>query len=407
MNTTAQPSPEVLRNQLIDTIVRERVAGLYDPQVEEAMRTVPRHEFLPAVSIETAYTNEAVTIKDNPAEDALPFSCASKPDVVFFMLVQLQAREGHRIFEIGAGTGVNAAYLRRLVGPTGHVITGDIDSDVTAYARKTLDATGYGDIEVITRDGALGAEEYGPFDRIIATVGVWDPSPAMRNQLTPGGRLVLPLRWRGLTRSVALVREPNRHRSDSVKVCGFLPMIEETEEHSGYIDDDHLTRLFWDYDQPIDPTALRAAITQPATLAWSETTVGPVESFDGVWLRMSATDPATCRITVKQPAVDAGLRRPANPNLGPALVEGDSMAYLTLARLPSEEGAVPRFRLGAAAYGPAGETLAERLCTQITAWGDDRTAEPVISLYPAGTPDDQLTDGYVIEKPSTRMVISY
>ncbi|MEK8144024.1 hypothetical protein NKH18_25130 [Streptomyces sp. M10(2022)] len=124
LNTTAHSSTEVLRNRLLDKIVEERVAGLYDPRVEEAMRTVPRHEFLPAVSVETAYANESVSIKDNPAEDALPFSCASKPDVVFFMLVQLQLEAGHRVFEIGAGTGVNAAYMRRLVGSSGLVVTG-------------------------------------------------------------------------------------------------------------------------------------------------------------------------------------------------------------------------------------------------------------------------------------------
>lgn len=407
MNTTAHSSTEVLRNRLLDEIVEERVAGLYDPRVEEAMRTVPRHEFLPAVSVKTAYANQSVSIKDNPAEDALPFSCASKPDVVFFMLVQLQLEAGHRVFEIGSGTGVNAAYMRRLVGSSGLVVTGDIDSEVTAYARKTLDATGFRDVEVITRDGALGAEELAPFDRIIATVGVWDPSPAMQNQLTPGGRLVLPLRWRGLTRSVAFARQPERLMSDSVKMCGFLPMIGQDGEHTGYVDDEHLIRLFWDDDQAIDPSALRTAVSRPGTAVWTEASVGPVESFDGVWLRLSATEPTTCRLTVKSAAITAGLRRPAAPALSPALVDGDSIAYLTLERMPVQEGTEPRFQLGAAGYGPQGRRLAERLCAQITAWGGDRAAEPVISLYPAGTPDYELTDGYVIEKPSARMVISY
>ncbi|MBO0915477.1 methyltransferase [Streptomyces laculatispora] len=96
------------------------------------------------------------------------------------MLVQLQLEEGNRVFEIGAGTGVNAAYMRRLVGASGLVVTGDIDGDVTAYARKTLDATGFRDVDVITRDGVLGAEERTPFDRIIATVRVWTLPPPCR-----------------------------------------------------------------------------------------------------------------------------------------------------------------------------------------------------------------------------------
>ncbi|MRT44530.1 methyltransferase, FxLD system, partial [Xylella fastidiosa subsp. multiplex] len=82
-----------------------------------------RHAFLPEAPIEEAYANKSVTIKENPDEDALPLSCASQPDVVHFMLVQLAVREGDNVFEIGAGTGYNAALLKHLTGESGQVTT--------------------------------------------------------------------------------------------------------------------------------------------------------------------------------------------------------------------------------------------------------------------------------------------
>ncbi|MFE3659687.1 methyltransferase, FxLD system [Streptomyces sp. NPDC059165] len=407
MNTNTGASPEDLRNRLVDAILKQDPSGLRDTRVETAMRTVPRHVFLPDAPLQEAYANKSVTIKENPDEDALPLSCASQPDVVHFMLVQLAVREGDDVFEIGAGTGYNAALLKHLTGPSGHVTTCDIDPDVTAYARRMLDANGCDDVRVVTRDGALGAKEFGPYDRMIAAVGMWDIPGAWWDQLAVGGRLVVPLRWRGLSRSVAFRREKDRMRADSVKMCGFLPVIGQDGERNDYIDDDRHVRLYWDEDQPITPELLRETLTRPKSVVWTDATVGPVESFDGVWLRLSATERATCRITAKPAAVEAGRHRPASPALSPALVEGDSIAYLTLERTTEDPDAEPRFRLGAVGYGPDGADLAERICAQIRAWSPARTVEPSITAYPADTPDTALPDGAVIDRPSARVVITY
>ncbi|WEH16333.1 methyltransferase, FxLD system [Streptomyces sp. VNUA24] len=407
MNTDTGASPEDLRNRLVDAILKQDPSGLRDARVETAMRTVPRHGFLPDAPLQEAYANKSVTIKENPDEDALPLSCASQPDVVHFMLVQLAVREGDNVFEIGAGSGYNAALLKHLAGPSGHVTTCDIDPDVTAYTRRMLDTNGYGDVRVVTRDGALGAEEFGPYDRMIAAVGMWDLPGTWWDQLAVGGRLVVPLRWRGLSRSVAFRREKDRMTSDSVKMCGFLPVIGQDGERNDYIDDDRFVRLYWDEDQPIVPELLRDALTRPKTVVWTDATVGPVESFDGVWLRLSATERATCRITANPAAMEAGLHRPASPALSPALVEGDSIAYFTLERTAEDPGTEPRFRLGAVGYGPAGADLAERICAQIRAWSPARTVEPAVTAYPADTPDSDLADGAVIDRPSVRLVITY
>ncbi|MGH4022328.1 MAG: lanthionine synthetase LanC family protein, partial [Pseudonocardiaceae bacterium] len=206
-------------------------------------------------------------------------SCASVPTIVAMMLDELDIRPDHRILEIGAGTGYNAALLAHLTGPSGQVTTVDIDPEVTARARQALDETGYGHVKVITRDGALGDPENAPYDRIIVTVGAWDLPASWRDQLAPGGRLVVPLRWRGQTRSVAFTHDGDTLRSDTTDLCGFVPMIGQDGERTGHIDRGRQVALYWDADQPVDPAVLCGVLAQPKTTSWSGATVGPYDPF--------------------------------------------------------------------------------------------------------------------------------
>jgi protein-L-isoaspartate(D-aspartate) O-methyltransferase len=298
--------------------------------------------------------------------------------------------------------------MQHLTGPAGEVTALDVHSDVVAHAQQRLTAAGYGNVRVLQRDGAAGAPEHGPYDRIIATVSVWDFPAAWWEQLTPDGRIVLPLRWRGLTRSVALVRSGDGAlTSESLAVCGFLPMVGQGGELDGFVDDERTFRLYWDADQPVRLEALGKTIGDPAEhLIWTGVEVAGDEDLSPIWLRLSAVDAATCRLTVKPEFLAANrMRRPTVPALSPALVEGDSIAYVTLDRIQGSER--DRFMLGAVGYGPAGGDLAARLTEQIRAWSSARTAEPVIRIYPAGTPDDDLPPGHVIDKPSARLVIAY
>ncbi|KAA9382066.1 methyltransferase domain-containing protein [Microbispora cellulosiformans] len=170
--------------------------------VEAATRAVPRHVFVPSVTLEQAYgLDSVVTHRD---ENGRAISSASDPGVVGAMLEQLDARPGHRILEIGAGTGYNAALLAELAGPTGQVTTVDIGAGIAAGARRGLGAAGYDRVRVVHGDGEAGHPEHAPYDRIIVTAGAWDVPPAWREQLAPNGRLVVPLRIQGVTRSVAL-----------------------------------------------------------------------------------------------------------------------------------------------------------------------------------------------------------
>ncbi|MFJ9675790.1 methyltransferase, FxLD system [Streptomyces sp. NPDC101221] len=394
------PTAARLRNRLVDAILSERAVP---SDVERAMRTVPRDAFLPGIELENAYTDQAVTIKDNPGQP-LPLSCASVPSVVAMMLDQLDARPSDKVLEVGAGTGYNAALLAELVGGD-NVTTVDIDSDVALHARTTLNAAGYDSVTVIERNGLLGVHEYAPYDRIIATVGVWDIPATWWEQLVDGGRLVLPLRWRGQTRSVALTRRGDELVSDGMELCGFVPIIGQNGEKTAPLNSANTIRVHYDQDQDVDSDALAGTLLadEPADHFLSAQRIGGEESFDGVWLRATAGDDRVCRLEVTPEAVEQDLiRRPAAPGRSPALVDGGSLAYLTVTR----EGADPDrpFRLGAAAYGPRGEDLAHALIAHIEAWGAARLAVPRMTVALSAT---GAAPGHVIGKPESRITLAY
>ncbi|TDD79660.1 methyltransferase, FxLD system [Actinomadura rubrisoli] len=402
MNTAPDAPPEFLRADMVDQIVKARPRSA---RVEKVMHTVPRHRFLPETLLKDAYApNKAVITKR--AADGTALSCSSVPTLVATMLDQLNVEPGDRILEIGAGTGINAAYLAELTGRSGHVTTVDIDPQVTAQARQALDANGYGHIQVITRDGALGAAEHAPFDRIIVTVGAWDIPPAWWDQLRPGGRLVVPLRWRGQTRSIALTHGDQQLRSDSVELCGFVPMIGQPGEHSATIDAGQRVTLYWDTDQPINPSDLQGVLNHPKTATWSSVTVGPNEPFDGVWLRLTATEPGTCRIAASTEAVETGLCMPAIAIRSPAIAENASLAYFAQRRLDDEDTG-RRWELGAIGHGPKGPELAERLADQIRAWSHNRTCHPLITIAPPSARPGLPRDEGAIEKPGAHLKIEY
>jgi protein-L-isoaspartate(D-aspartate) O-methyltransferase len=395
--TAPAASPEQLNELMIDAIAGAPLVGTGDPRVLDAIRAVPRHAFVPGASLADAYNPDlAVITKRDTGGKSL--SCASVPCLVGAMLEQLDVRDGHRVFEAGAGTGWNAALLATLAGPGGHVTTIDIDPEVSAQAAANLERAGFPGVHVATGDAALGVPDNAPYDRAIVTIGSLDVPPAW-----PDGRLVVPLRWRGQTQSVALVLgEDGLLRSDTVFLCGFVPMTGQDWEHSAALDSGDLVRLYWDADQDISPGQLHGVLDKPKTRIDSGTTVGPMEPLDPIWVRATATDPAVCRISAGPAAVASGLCTPVVRSRTLALAEGDSVAYLAVQRLEAPESG---FRAGAIGHGPDGARLAERLCRHIDTWGADRTAKPSITIYPHSAP--QTAAAQVIKREHCEMTVTY
>jgi protein-L-isoaspartate(D-aspartate) O-methyltransferase len=403
MNVTAPAaSPEHLNQLMIDAIAAAQPVGTSDPRVLDAIRAVPRHAFVPGADLADAYNPDlAVITKRGTAGNAL--SCASVPYLVAAMLEQLDVRDGHRVFEGGAGTGWNAALLATLAGPGGHVSTIDIDPEISGQAAANLERAGFGNVHVATGDAGLGVPENAPYDRAIITIGSLDIPPTWFGQLKPGARLVVPLRWRGQTQSVALVLgDDGVLRSDTVFLCGFVPMTGQDWEHSAALDSGDLVHLYWDADQDISPALLSGVLDRPRTRLDSSITVGPMEPLDPIWVRATATDSAVCRISAEPAAVTGGLCTPVVKSRTLALAEGDSIAYLAVQRLETPE---PSFRMSAIGHGPNGASLAERLCRHIDTWGADRTAKPSITIYPGSAP--QTAGVQVIRRQRCEMTVVY
>ncbi|MGH3915393.1 MAG: methyltransferase, FxLD system [Pseudonocardiaceae bacterium] len=393
---------DVLRATMIEKV--QKMGWAQRPEVERVLRETPRHAFVPKAPLNKAYDpyNAVITHRFS---DGSSLSCASAPFVVAMMLDQLQVEPGNRVLEIGAGTGYNASLLAELTGPTGSVTTIDLDPDVTAQASRALTAAGYHDVRVITGDGAAGVPEHAPYDRLIATVSPWDIPRAWWDQLAPGARVVAPLRWRGQSRGVAFTYTDGRLVADSIELCGFVYLVGKDEgETSTSITADDTISLHFDRDQNIDPDALRAVFGQPRITAWSDVTIAGDESHDGIWLRLTVTDPRVCRLNA--PAdVPAEVCDPVQVYQSPALVDGDSLVYLTSRR--RTEGDATRWELGAHGHGPNAEKLTECLCNEVRAWSVERDQrKPNLTAYRAGTPDTDLS-GTVIDKTHSRFVLSY
>ncbi len=176
-----------LREALINRLKGQGV--IHTREVEEALRAVPRHLFVPEVDVETAYSDAYVVTK---WKDGQAISSSSQPHIMAMMLEMLDLRPGQRVLEIGAGTGYNAALMAHIVGESGRVVTIDLDEDIVEGARKHLSDAGVENVQVVCNDGGLGWEEAMPYDRVILTVGSFTIASAWYEQLRAGGRLLLP-----------------------------------------------------------------------------------------------------------------------------------------------------------------------------------------------------------------------
>ena len=200
MNT---PETQRLRNALVDKLKAE--GHVRSPAVEAALRTVPRHVFIPWLEPEDAYRGTGGAVVD---PDTTPETCStvSQPAAVAMMLAGFDVWPGMKVLEIGAGSGYNAALLALLAGETGHVVTVDIEDFLVEKARRNLAAVGFEQVEVVHGDGTFGHLPGAPYDRVVATVGLPDIPGAWAGQLEPNGNIVVPLHLAGEPQDHELVR---------------------------------------------------------------------------------------------------------------------------------------------------------------------------------------------------------
>jgi protein-L-isoaspartate(D-aspartate) O-methyltransferase len=159
-----------------------RARDIRDERVLEAMRTVPRHLFVPESERARAY-------RDMP----LPIGYGqtiSQPYIVAFMTAALDLQPEHRVLEIGTGSGYQAAVLAALAG---EVYSIEIVPELADSARRVLAQLGIRNVQVRTGNGYLGWPEHAPFDRVIVTAAPDDVPAALVAQLRVGGVMAIPV----------------------------------------------------------------------------------------------------------------------------------------------------------------------------------------------------------------------
>lgn len=201
-----------LRDEMVTTQIAAR--GITNPRVLEAMRTVPRERFVPEEFRAKAF-----------ADGALPIDCEqtiSQPLIVAMMSDALRLAPVHRVLEIGTGSGYQAAVLSKLAG---HVISIERHEELARAAAALLQELECDNVTVLVSDGTLGHADDAPYDRIIVTAATDQVPPALLDQLTDGGRMVIPIGGSQGQTLMLIHKAGGQVTTKPLIGCRFVPLV--------------------------------------------------------------------------------------------------------------------------------------------------------------------------------------
>lgn len=244
MTDFAKLRAEMVRDQI-------QARGVTKAGVLDSMRLVPREAFVDAKLTEFAYEDTPLPIASEQT--------ISQPYIVAQMVQSAEIASGDRVLEIGAGSGYAAAVISRIASEV-HAV--ERHAGLARAARERLAALGYDNISVVEGDGTLGWPHHAPYDAIIVSAGGSSVPPALLDQLTIGGRLVIPI---GATprvqRLLRITREaPDRYDEEDLGAVQFVPLIgvggwqdgADVRPRRHHFGSDGLTRLIRDSAEPIE-----------------------------------------------------------------------------------------------------------------------------------------------------------
>jgi len=208
---TAQEFESRARNMIE---VQLRTRGIRDERVLEAMRLVPRHEFVPAAMVDAAYDDRPLPIGEHET--------ISQPYMVAAMTQAARVAPGDKALEIGAGSGYQAAILAQM-GAMVHAI--EINPRLAEEARERLARLGYQNVEMVAGDGSEGLAAHAPYDVVIISAAAPYVSPILLDQLAEGGRLVAPVGNLRRQELLLLSKQDGQVSTRRLDACQFVPLV--------------------------------------------------------------------------------------------------------------------------------------------------------------------------------------
>lgn len=204
------------RREEREMMVRTQIAarGVRDRRVLEAMRTVPRHRFVPPVYAREAYEDWPLPIGEGQT--------ISQPYIVAFMIEALELGGDERVLEIGSGSGYAAAILSLLAREVYGV---ERIGALWQRATSSLTELGLANVHLVLGDGYGGLPDCAPFDAILVSAAPRDIPPPLLSQLADGGRLVAPIGPPGIQTLVKVRRRGSHFDSEVLFDVAFVPMM--------------------------------------------------------------------------------------------------------------------------------------------------------------------------------------